>query len=148
MNSDIEIQCTPPDITATANAVCDSLLPKKSLEIYETVYQKFMTWRNEKNVHSFSENVLLTYLSELAKKFKPSTLWSHYSMLKSTIEIKHKVNIGEYPKVRAFLKRKNEGYTPRKSRVLENQQVLKFLKEAPDDKFLLTKVCQSHAIIL
>ncbi|XP_074027263.1 uncharacterized protein [Leptinotarsa decemlineata] len=35
---------------------------------------------------------------------------------------------------------KSEGYVPKKSRVLEKEQILKFIQEAPDEKFLLTKV--------
>lgn len=139
-DSDTDTICTPPDIRDAANAASMSLLPEKSLKIYEHTYKKFMEWRCEKNIHSFSENVVLSYISELAQDIKSSTLWSTFSMLKTTINIKHNINIGEYAKVRAYLKRKNEGYAPKKSRVLEKEQIAKFIKEAPDDIFLLTKV--------
>ena len=141
MDSDSE--CTPPEITAAANEASTSLLPQKSLVIYEKAYDQFLKWRSTSNVTSFSENVILAYLSELSKKVKSSTLWSHYSMLKSTLRLKQNVDIGNYPKVRAYLKRQNEGYTPKKSRVLEKEQILQFIKEAPDQKFLFTKVSYS-----
>lgn len=48
--------------------------------------------------------------------------------------------IGEYRKVRAYLKTKDERYTPKKSHVLEKEHICKFVKTAPDEKFLLTKV--------
>ncbi|XP_031337181.1 uncharacterized protein LOC116166367 [Photinus pyralis] len=137
---DTDLPGTPPKITAIANQASTALLPVKSFTIYENTYQKFMEWRHQNNIHSFSENVILTYLSELSKNFKSSTLWSSYSMLKSTLSVKQNINIGEYPKVRAYLKRKNEGYSPKKSRVLEKEQILKFIKEAPDETFLLAKV--------
>lgn len=139
MDSDIEM-CTPPDITEAAKTASASLLPQKSKEIYENTYNKFMNWRSKNNIKTFSENVILAYLSELAKNVKSSTLWSHYSMLKNTINIKNNIDIGKYPKVRAFLKRKNEGYIPQKSRVLEKEHIFKFINEAPDEVFLLTKV--------
>ncbi|XP_074034595.1 tyrosine recombinase XerC-like [Leptinotarsa decemlineata] len=140
MDSDhSDIRSTPPDVMDAANEASKTLLPQKSLSVYENTYEKFMAWRKTKNINSFSENVILAYLSELSKNFKAATLWSNFSMLKSTISIKKNINI-DYPKVRAFLKRKSEGYVPKKSRVLEKEQILKFIQEAPDEKFLLTKV--------
>lgn len=139
MDSDSET-CTPPEITAIANTASECLLPSKSVDIYEATYQKFMLWRNKNKVNSFSENVMLSYMAELAKDYKSSTLWSNYSMLKSTINIKQGIDIGKYPKLRAYLKRQHERYVPKKSLVLEKEHVFNFMKEAPDEKFLLTKV--------
>lgn len=61
-------------------------------------------------------------------------------MLKSTIQIKDNIDISQYKKLTALLKRQNDGYTPKKSKVLTMGDVMKFLKEASDDKFLLMKV--------
>jgi hypothetical protein len=41
------------------------------------------------------------------------------------------------PKLRAFLKRQNDGYTPKKSRVLTKKQVDQFLNLAPANKYLM-----------
>lgn len=40
----------------------------------------------------------------------------------------------------AFLKRRSDGYTGRKSKVLSPADVEKFLNEAPDSQYLATKV--------
>ena len=52
-------------------------------------------------------------------------------MLKSIIENKNKVNIGNYSILNAFLKQKSKG-----SKVLEAKNVEKFLNEAPDNQWL------------
>lgn len=71
---------------------------------------------------------------------KSSTLWSQYSMVKATLSIKNGVEIEKFVKLKAFLKRQGEGYRPRKSRVLTNEQIEVFLKDAPDHKYLMMKV--------
>lgn len=50
------------------------------------------------------------------------------------------MNISKYGKLHAFLKRQNDGYEAKKSRILSLDDVMKFLSEAPDDSFLLMKV--------
>lgn len=131
---------TPPEITGIANEATKNLLPLKSKDKYLLVYKNFNHWRQEKNISSFSENVLLAYFSELSTKLKPSSLWAHYSMLKSTINLNNSINIGHYAKLTSFLKRQSNGYECKKSKVLTSPQIEKFLNEAPDDKFLATKV--------
>lgn len=61
-------------------------------------------------------------------------------MIKSTILISENTDISQYKKLIAFLKRQNDKYEPKKSKVLTMENVTKFLKEAPDDTFLLMKV--------
>jgi predicted phosphoadenosine phosphosulfate sulfurtransferase len=53
-----------------AQKVVLDLLPTKSREIYETTYNRFMKWCEEKNIKTYSENVLLVYFADLAKKNK------------------------------------------------------------------------------
>lgn len=130
----------PDDIIECAKEVSLTLLPPKSREIYESVYERFLEWCKEKAVHTYSEDVLMVYFSNLAKKMKPSTLWSQYSMLRSTLDLKKGVNISKYSKLRAFLKRQNEGYRPKKARVFTKEQVDGFLNTAPDNLYLLMKV--------
>uniref|UniRef100_A0A6P7GT43 Uncharacterized protein LOC114346084 n=1 Tax=Diabrotica virgifera virgifera TaxID=50390 RepID=A0A6P7GT43_DIAVI len=61
-------------------------------------------------------------------------------MLKSVINIRVDIDISKFPKLLAFLKRRNEGFKPKKSRILTSEQVDQFLREAPDDKYLMLKV--------
>ncbi|XP_044258170.1 uncharacterized protein LOC123007145 isoform X2 [Tribolium madens] len=116
-----------------------NLLPAKSKKIYELTYRRFMDYRRENKISSFSENELLTYFIHSSKKYKSSSLWSIYSMLKTTLSEKFNLNIGEYTQLRAFLKRQADGYKPKKTKVFKKEQVRKFLLEAPDYKYLSTK---------
>lgn len=92
----------PQEIVEAANAAAADLLPDKSRAKYTAVYSKFMEYRADKNLTSLSENVLLAYFSDLATTRKASTLWSLYSMLKSTLLVKHNVDIRIYHKLQAF----------------------------------------------
>lgn len=139
-SEECDVNATPPDIIQAAKTINENLLPEKSKERYLSAYDQFTKWRNEKKTSSFSENVLLAYFGELANKYKPSSLWSTYSMLKTTLQSKDCINIKEYAKLSAFLKRQSDGYVCKKSKVLTGDNVEKFINEAPDEKYLATKV--------
>ncbi|KAJ8911520.1 hypothetical protein NQ315_012492 [Exocentrus adspersus] len=102
-----------------------NLLPEKSRKLYESVYNTFINWRAIKKTNSFSESVLLVYFTELAAKYKPSTLWSHYSMLRSTLNINEGGNIEDYTKLRSFLKRRSEGFRPKKAYIFSSEEINK-----------------------
>ncbi|KAJ8706480.1 hypothetical protein PYW07_012558 [Mythimna separata] len=131
---------TPPDILTEARTACDSLLPSISKDRYITTYENFLKWKNKKNAKSFSENVVLAYFNELASKYKPSSLWTTYSMLKTTLKMNNGVDIKLYSNLIAFLKRRSDGFIKKKSKVLSSDDVEKFLRDAPDSQYLATKV--------
>lgn len=88
---------------------------------------------------SFSETVFLAYFQHLAMTKQP-TLWSIYSMLKSTVNTKNNIQIEKYSKLIAYLKRLSEGHKSKKSKVLSSKNIETFLNEAPDNDFLAIKV--------
>ena len=134
------LSCTPPEITEIAKATVDQLVPTKSSEVYRLAYEKFLKWRAQNKVIIASENVLLAYFAHLSRKMKSSSLWSHYSMIKCLLNIKENVDISRYLKLRAFLKKQSVGYRPKQAPVLSKEQIDKFIFEAPDVKYLATKV--------
>jgi hypothetical protein len=67
MMSEFELECTPPEVSETAKASIENLLPSKSSFVYEMSYQRFLKWCVEKKVTVYSENVLLAHFWELAK---------------------------------------------------------------------------------
>lgn len=138
-SSDSENCMSPPELNETVPAVLENL-PEKSRTRYNKVYKHFLQWKNRKNAHSFSETVLLSYLTEKAQTYKPSSLWSIYSMLKSTLMARNNINIKEYTELTAFLKMKSEGFRSKKSKALTTKDVYSFLEDAPDDIYLLMKV--------
>ncbi|XP_011859053.1 PREDICTED: uncharacterized protein LOC105556569, partial [Vollenhovia emeryi] len=137
---------TPAEVVETAKTAIENLLPEKSKEKYTTAYNKFMDWRTKNKVKSFSENTLLTYFTEMSHNHKPTTLWANYSMLKTTLSINNDINIHNYKKLTAFLKRKSQGFQSKKSQVLTPEQIQIFLNEAPDDTYLDTKVAMIFGI--
>jgi integrase len=139
-NDDIYLSTTPPEIGAAAQSVTRNLLPEKSKELYEKRYDLFMDWCKKNGTVRISESVLLVYLSQQSQVCSPNYLWSMYSMLKATILVKHNIDISNYTKVIAFLKKKNVGYQPKKAKPFTNEEINKFLISAPDDEFLQHKV--------
>lgn len=133
-------ESTPPELLKVAKSASETLLPEKSKKIYNAAYDKFQVWLKSKGTTSMSENVLVAYFSHLSNSMKPSTLWSTYSMLKSTLKSKNDVDIKSYSKLIAFLKSKSRGFKPKKSRILTSDNIEKFLNEAPDEKYLAMKV--------
>jgi hypothetical protein len=57
-------------------------------------------WYKENKINS--ETTLLTYFQIKSEVAKVSTLWTSYSILKTTLGIKHNVNIYKFHKLVAF----------------------------------------------
>ena len=133
-----EILCTPPELRELAENVAQDLLPSKSKKYYEAAYEKFVEWKKKKAITS--ENCLLIYFNEMAKKFKPSTIWCQYSMLKQTLKLREKIDISGFHHLTAKLKNDSKGYQYKKANVFEASAVEKFLRGAPDEIYLATKV--------
>ncbi|KAB0805669.1 hypothetical protein PPYR_02639, partial [Photinus pyralis] len=74
-----------------------------------------------------------------AEKYAPSTLWTHYSMLRTCLDIKEKMKINKYSVLIAFIKQKNVGYEGKKAKVLTRKEINEFLRAAPDEIFLMIK---------
>lgn len=143
-NSDVdeleERPGTPPDLIEIANSATKELLPVKSKARYEQTFRDFKQWQQTKKATSNSERVVLSYFSELKGKLSPGTLWSRYSMLKSTLKIYENVDIGVYASLNGFLKNQLKGYTPKKAKVLTEIELRRFIDEAPDIAWLDVKV--------
>lgn len=124
-------------------------LPRRSKEKYLQTYQNFMTWKEGRKKDSLVEDVFIEYFTELAGKFKPSSLWAQFSMLKSTMLLYNKIDMSSYRVLLAFLSKNAEGYQCRKTHVFTSKQIETFLVQASDDRFLATKViifCKNSSI--
>lgn len=128
------------DAFDAAEFALSELMPQKSRNIYMSQYERFMKWCSDKNVSKYTESVFLSYFYEESKRVTCSTLWSYYSMLKSTMAINKDVDISKFHKLTAFLKRKNDGYRPKKAKIFTREELELFFTSAPDNKFLLMKV--------
>ncbi|CAK1588890.1 unnamed protein product [Parnassius mnemosyne] len=68
-------------------------------------------------------------------------------MIKSMLKIRNNVDISEYPKLNAFLKLQSDSFTTKKSKILTSNEVERFLNEAPDDRYLATKVGLNFGVV-
>jgi hypothetical protein len=66
-------------------------------------------------------------------------MWTKFSMLKATLKVHRNIDISKYSKLIVFLKSKSRTYKP-KAKILESEHIKQFLKEAPDEKYLMVKV--------
>ncbi|CAH1366313.1 unnamed protein product, partial [Tenebrio molitor] len=92
-----------------ADCAVSNLIPEKSKRRYDKCYNDFKERCNKNNVKTVSENVVLAYLMEKSKTVKSSTLWSTYSMLKLTLNIRDGIG--------------SVGYQAKKSKVLTREQI-------------------------
>lgn len=121
------------------------ILPNKSASRYLQAYEVFKKWQASRRTTSFDEKVILCYFFQASKKYKPSTLWSIYSMLRKTFLWKENVDISKMSLLIAFVKTKNDGYVPKKSNTFSSEQIQKFMVEAPNISFLGIKVkCEEY----
>ncbi|XP_015114528.1 uncharacterized protein LOC107039426 isoform X2 [Diachasma alloeum] len=154
-SSDVE-QPTDLDTSEGSELPSESPLLMKSREQYQTLYRKFMEWKEANNKESLTEDVFMDYFTDLAEKMKPSTLWSQYSMLKATMFANEKVNINNFHRLRSFLRTKSIGYKSKTSHGFTSREIETFLKDAPDSQYLAEKVslifgilgaCRSHELV-
>lgn len=128
------------DIEESAALAVQSLLPVKSKDKYENAYRQFDDWCKERQVKVITEEVLLAYFEQKSRVYKSSTLWSLYSMLRTTLSMKKNIDIKKFVSLIAFIKRKSVGQLSKKSSVLTKSEVETFLKEADDTTYLMMKV--------
>ncbi|KAK4881864.1 hypothetical protein RN001_005183 [Aquatica leii] len=123
----VELSCTLPELLEIANNAIQKLLPTKSKPKYEKEYKKFFTWCDDNNVNDLTENI-------------SSTMWSSYSMLRTCLSIYKNNDISKYLKITAYLKRQSENYHPKKSTILQSEDIIKFISDTDDYTFLAMKV--------
>ncbi|KAJ3662029.1 hypothetical protein Zmor_006397 [Zophobas morio] len=123
-----------------SNEIMENLLPEKSRDVYKKVCQKFLRWKEQQGIGEITEMVILNYLQDQSKNAAPSSMWNYCSMIKACLIAFENIDIGRFPKVKALLKQKSRGYRSKKSKVLDREEVLRFVIEAPDEVYLLVKM--------
>jgi integrase len=69
-----------------------------------------------------------------------NSLWTKFSMLRKELIVKKKIRSDEkFVQLQQYLKQVEKNYQPKKSKVLTREQVLKFLQQAPTEKYFLEK---------
>ncbi|KAJ8667192.1 hypothetical protein QAD02_008854 [Eretmocerus hayati] len=81
------------------------------------------------------------YSNELSKEYAPSTLYNKHSILKTVIQRKEDVNIGDYHKLNKLLKANKVGFEPTKAAALTTEEI-KYLMT----NYLFEKVVAMDAV--
>ncbi|KAJ3659299.1 hypothetical protein Zmor_010995 [Zophobas morio] len=106
------------EIASIASKAKVTLLPSKYRSVYEETYNAYKRWCLKKQIKKTDENAILASFATDLASHKASSLWSKYSMLRTTIDLKEGVDISKFPSIIPYLKREGEGYTAKKSLVL------------------------------
>lgn len=123
-----------------AKEIDGQLLPKKSKKKYLQSYDHFRGWLSAQNSNSFDESRFQVYFKELSANYNPATLWSKWSMLRGAMLVKHGIDLHQYKKVKAFVKRQSAGYRPNKAATFSYRDIKRFIDNAPDVIYLAMKV--------
>lgn len=115
-------------------------LSERSENKYNETYTYFRQWKENKKHDKITEFVMLEYFQELAEKYKPSTMWATFSMLKTKILENDNVMIGNYENLLKFLRLKSAGFKSKESSYISPDVIKEFMTKAPDSLFLATKV--------
>ncbi|XP_045479864.1 uncharacterized protein LOC123684593 [Harmonia axyridis] len=141
MNANSERIEISRDLLEKAEKARSVLLPTKSELKYKKEYDKFLQWMevNRMDSKNTSETVMLAYFQEMSELYSPNSLWTKRSMLKLMMRIHDDIDGSKFHELEAFLKRKSKGYEPKKSQVFSREDIVKFLKNASDQEYLLHK---------
>jgi hypothetical protein len=121
-NYNVFVPSTSPELKNIADCAVSNLIQEKSKRQYDKCYNDFKERCNKNNVKTVSENVVLAYLMEKSKTVKSSTLWSTYSMLKLTLNIRDDIGVTKFLKLVLFFLN-SVGYQAKKSKVLTRDQI-------------------------
>lgn len=118
----------------------EEVIPAKSFKRYTMIYNQFQKWKASSDTTSNAEAVLMAYFEELAKTKKPPSLYSCYSMLKTTMKINDNIDIALYHTLSTYLREKAAGYKSTKAKIFTKDEIERFINEAPDELWLDVKV--------
>ena len=91
---------------------------------------------NKRNCETVDEILLLAYfITELAS-VALNAKQAVFSLLKAQISLEFDIDMTKNIKLRTVLKRKSEEYDPKTSKFLEKSQIVKFLNETDNKKYL------------
>lgn len=130
----------PQLLEIETNATNNNLFTIKSSRKYEKEYKKWNDWCSQNNVTNLTENHLIAYFELMGETKKSSTLWTTYSMLHTMLNTRQNIDISKFANLKTLLKTCSEGYEPKKSKILEIDDINRFINDAPDNMYLAMKV--------
>lgn len=128
------------DMDLAANEAMESLLPAKSKAVYEKTYKLFREWCTKKNVDEVNEKCILVYFNNKKLEKKTKHCMGNIFYVKTTINCNLNIDISNYNNLKAFLKRKSDGYCQNKAKTFSKNEIMSFLETADDNVWLHVKV--------
>ncbi|KAJ8684630.1 hypothetical protein QAD02_020423 [Eretmocerus hayati] len=133
----------PAGIVAQARSIRFDTLPPASRIDYTKCYNGYKQWCRENEIENFvHEDALLVFLQycHTEKQHQPSTLTSNLSKIKSCFKAFHHIDISDYNGVNYFLKNLRRDHVPKQARILAEEEICQFCREAPEPEYLPHKV--------
>lgn len=138
-NDQTDISNTPPHLLEEVKKI--DIVPEKSRPAYDKVYENYCIWKEKHQIQKSSANVISAYILELQKNYQPSSIWTKISMLKTILMREEQFNVDDYPQIKNYLKKISKKHKPKKAYVFSQEDFLKFLRDAPNDYYLVHKIC-------
>lgn len=120
-------------------SIKDDLMTCKSSQVYDRWYQRYCEFKNGMVEQSLTNGFLL-WLQSLKETFSSSTIWQAASCVNKKLKLDHNMDLIKHPVVKEYLKKLSKTYVPKKAAVFTQDELNKFLLEAPSNiEFLLVK---------
>lgn len=118
--------------------------PAENKARFVKTYKDFIKWRETMKLESTTESVLLNYFEHLSSIELPTVLQNIHSMLKTMLILEEGLDINQCATVNLFLenlaRKKISLETLRKNAIFTSKNISDFINNAPDEKYLATKV--------
>lgn len=135
--------------TATESDIQKSRLTTTELQSrqkYQVAYKRFTDWCVEKKIGLPTESDCLAFFIERGNCVKPNSLWTEYSMINAFLVPERGVDLKQFSSLTEFMKGRALGYKCKTSKVFTKEQIMKFVRDAPDLDYLMMKVWNYYNI--
>lgn len=119
----------------TAQEILNDINPVESKKRYEDHWKKFVEYSGmDSNMREPLEEDFLQYFDHLkrVKEYAASTMWSVYSMLNKTYQLKYGKKMQSFPRLQFLLKSFEKGYIRKTANVFTKNEIENFLNDAPN----------------
>ncbi|KAJ8685454.1 hypothetical protein QAD02_021247 [Eretmocerus hayati] len=128
------------NLEAQGELLKQNLLPVKSRREYELAYAHFSKWLHDNRSPPITENILMLYFEELSHTYSPPTLWSKWSMIKTLLNLRSNIKMGDFQNLKQFLKNFNKSFKAKQAAVFRWEDIEKFLRDAENFIYSAMKV--------
>ena len=108
------------------------MIPETSKDKYDFYFSLFLGFIADYDVEvdAVNEELLLAFFKDMSDFYAPNTLWTIFSCVKKKLLIHTSIDIGKFPLVTQYLKKKNDKYLPKKALTFEPDEIKSFLRDS------------------